>query len=250
MRRWSDSCNFELKSIRRGRYWECSFFDNWVTALWCSFGQPIVVYLTSRGEIWTCPWCDLLQRQASLWRLARMRWMRAQTSFLYVYLNSTVRIIWNIYAPIEGLVQVEEMKRFLWLPCVRSWYFTEEKIQSVNAIGEDCVLILEVLQATIPRGVARIIVGVVGAAVLTYALRALFSTALFVLVRSWSQWIPLPLFGNKCPRASLKSKSVIDSSTIPWHLFPNRGSSWYRIFLFSNYDSFLIAMVVYIRFQE
>ncbi|KAG0616941.1 hypothetical protein M758_5G153700 [Ceratodon purpureus] len=34
---------------------------------------------------------------------------------------------------------------------------------------------------TIPRGVARIIVGIVGAAVVTYALRALFSTALFVL---------------------------------------------------------------------
>lgn len=39
----------------------------------------------------------------------------------------------------------------------------------------------DLVPATIPRGVARIIVGVVGAAVLTYALRALFSTALFVL---------------------------------------------------------------------
>ncbi|XP_024365919.1 uncharacterized protein [Physcomitrium patens] len=34
---------------------------------------------------------------------------------------------------------------------------------------------------SIPRGVARIIVGLVGASVVTYALRALFSTALFIL---------------------------------------------------------------------
>uniref|UniRef100_A0A7I4D0Q8 Uncharacterized protein n=1 Tax=Physcomitrium patens TaxID=3218 RepID=A0A7I4D0Q8_PHYPA len=39
---------------------------------------------------------------------------------------------------------------------------------------------------SIPRGVARIIVGLVGASVVTYALRALFSTALFILVRSGS----------------------------------------------------------------
>lgn len=52
-----------------------------------------------------------------------------------------------------------------------------------TAIGEECLLNLEFLQATIPRGVARILVGVVGAAVVSYALRALFSTALFVLVR-------------------------------------------------------------------
>jgi len=34
---------------------------------------------------------------------------------------------------------------------------------------------------TIPRNVARIIVGVVGVSIITYALRALFSTALFIL---------------------------------------------------------------------
>jgi hypothetical protein len=50
--------------------------------------------------------------------------------------------------------------------------------------------LLEALQETVPRGIARIGVGVVGAIVVSYLLRSLFSTALFILVSTKiSSWL-------------------------------------------------------------
>ena len=50
--------------------------------------------------------------------------------------------------------------------------------------------LLEALQETVPRGIARIGVGVVGSIVVSYLLRSLFSTALFILVSTKiSSWL-------------------------------------------------------------
>ena len=50
--------------------------------------------------------------------------------------------------------------------------------------------LLGALQETVPRGIARIGVGVVGAIVVSYLLRSLFSTALFILVSTKiSSWL-------------------------------------------------------------
>jgi hypothetical protein len=46
----------------------------------------------------------------------------------------------------------------------------------------------------------------------------------------------LPLFGNKCQGIGLESKFIIDFSSIPGHLFPNRGS----IFLYYLHRSRLL----------